>query len=64
MGPALASLGLVRVVSEAHGRVERHRVTSRLLAGNPLGDPCERDVPVWLPPGYDPEGSARYPLLF
>lgn len=64
MGPPLAPLGLVRIVSQAHGRVERHRVVSRLLAGNPLGDPCERDVPVWLPPGYDAEGSVRYPVLF
>jgi hypothetical protein len=41
---------------------------SRVLAGNPLGDPHVRRLPVWLPPGYD-EGATRgrgrrYPVLF
>ena len=38
-----------------------HRLTSRVLAGNPLGDPTERDLYVYLPPGYDP--AVRYPAL-
>src|SRR5438105_14624111 len=41
--------------------VVRHRVTSRVLAGNPLGDPTERDLLVYLPPNYDP--TRRYPTL-
>ncbi|MCC6377542.1 MAG: enterochelin esterase [Burkholderiales bacterium] len=46
--------------------VVEHR--SRVLAGNPLGDPHVRRLPVWLPPGYD-EGSTRgrgrrFPVLF
>ena len=31
---------------------------SRVLAGNPLGDPHVRKVAVWLPPQYD-EGATR-----
>ena len=31
---------------------------SRVLAGNPLGDPHVRKLAVWLPPGYD-EGTLR-----
>ena len=36
---------------------------SALLAGNPLGDPATREVPVYVPPGYDAQGSRTYPLL-
>lgn len=43
------------------GTIERHRLNSRILAGNPLGDPTERDLFVYLPPGYDP--SVRYPAV-
>ncbi|TLU51785.1 MAG: esterase [Chlorobium sp.] len=32
------------------------------LAGNPLGDPTERRVPVYLPPSYD--GLRRFPVLY
>ena len=38
-------------------------VTSRVLQGNPLGDPAERQVPVWLPPEYETSG-ARYPVVY
>jgi S-formylglutathione hydrolase FrmB len=41
--------------------VVRHRHTSHVLAGNPLGDPVERELCVYLPPGYDP--ALRYPAL-
>ncbi len=39
-------------------------IDSPALAGNPLGDPSVRPVAVYLPPGYDPEGSRRYPVLY
>lgn len=44
-----------------HGRIERSKLTSRLLEGNPLGDPAEREVWVYLPPGYDQGG--HYPTI-
>jgi enterochelin esterase family protein len=43
------------------GRVDITRHTSRLLEGNALGDPIERDVIVYLPEAYDDGG--RYPVV-
>lgn len=43
------------------GRVVVHRHRSKVLEGNPLGDPTERDLYVYLPPGHDP--SRAYPCL-
>jgi len=37
--------------------------TSKLLAGNPLGDPVRRQHPVYLPAGYE-KGSRHYPVLW
>jgi len=39
-------------------------VTSEVLAGNALGDPASRRVPVYLPPGYDAEPGRRYPSAY
>ena len=39
------------------------RVDSSHLAGNLLGDPSERDLFVYLPPGYD-ESDRRYPTAY
>jgi enterochelin esterase family protein len=36
--------------------------TSRVLAGNPLGDPATRKLPVILPPDYESSGK-RYPVI-
>src|SRR5689334_5197314 len=36
------------------GRVVVHRFASRVLENNPLGDPVERDLHVYLPPDHDP----------
>ncbi|MGB0130216.1 alpha/beta hydrolase [Chlorobium sp.] len=49
------------------GSARRPRITTavvpgRTLAGNPLGDPEERSVPVYLPPSYD--GSRRFPVIY
>ncbi len=46
------------------GRLTIDTVLSAALAGNPLGDPAERPLAVYTPPGYDPEGSTRYPVLY
>src|SRR5262245_29178519 len=45
------------------GRIERLELSSRVLRGNPLGDPAIRTLPVYLPPGYD-ESDERYPVLY
>jgi hypothetical protein len=37
---------------------------SPALRGNALGDPPTRPVAVYTPPGYDPEGSRRHPVLY
>jgi len=42
-------------------RILTHR--SEVLQGNPCGDPSERVLWVYLPPGYD-DVEARYPVLW
>jgi len=37
---------------------------SEVLRGNPCGDPTERDLWVYLPPGYDDDEERRYPVLW
>jgi S-formylglutathione hydrolase FrmB len=46
---------------QTRGTVVVHRLTSTVLQGNPLGDPAERDLHVYLPPAYD--GSRPLPAL-
>ena len=41
----------------------RLSVQSRVLESNQLGDPCARELPVYLPPGYD-DDDRRYPVAF
>jgi S-formylglutathione hydrolase FrmB len=45
------------------GRLDEGVVDSVLLRDNPLGDPHERPVWVYLPPGYD-QGDQRYPSVY
>jgi hypothetical protein len=49
---------------ELAGRLDRHTVNSSLLRGNPLGDPHERPLWVYVPPGYDDDGGERYPAVY
>ena len=46
------------------GRVDEQVITSELLKDNPLGDPYERPIWVYLPPGYDDEPDRRYPSVY
>jgi hypothetical protein len=46
------------------GRIEEHVISSEVLRGNPLGDPHERPLLVYLPPGYDDEPDRRYPSVY
>ncbi|WP_133902169.1 alpha/beta hydrolase [Actinophytocola oryzae] len=45
------------------GRIEHDILHSELLRDNPLGDPHERPVYVYLPPGYD-DSDRRYPVVY
>ncbi len=46
------------------GQLLRVAVPAPALSGNPLNDPLERTTPVYLPPGYDERGTARYPVVY
>jgi enterochelin esterase-like enzyme len=50
------------------GRVVTLEHTSKLLAGNPLGDPHVRTLDVWLPPQYDElrgrGRGKRFPVVY
>jgi S-formylglutathione hydrolase FrmB len=48
---------------ELAGRLERDMIDSRLLRDNPLGDPHERPIWVYVPPGYD-ESDTAYPSVY
>src|ERR1043166_2499318 len=50
--------------AELAGRLDEQIITSELLKGNPLGDPYQRPVLVYLPPGYDDEPGRRYPSVY
>ena len=50
--------------SELAGRLDRTVIVSNLLRDNPLGDPHERPLWVYLPPGYDDEPERRYPTVY
>lgn len=56
---------LKRVLPPARrGRVTLLAHRSGVLHGNRLGDPADRDLAVYLPPGYDESPRRRYPVLF
>jgi enterochelin esterase family protein len=48
--------------TEPAGTVVNIRYESKVLKGNPLGDPHIRDLFVYLPPGYDESGE--YPTVY
>ena len=48
---------------EWKGRLAAHVVESEVLKGNPLGDPHQRPIWVYVPPGYDAEPKRRYPVV-
>jgi S-formylglutathione hydrolase FrmB len=45
------------------GRFSHERIVSDALRDNPLGDPHERTLWVYTPPGYD-ESDRRYPAIY
>lgn len=46
------------------GRLDELEIDSPALKDNPLGDPSRRPLYVYLPPGYDEEGTRRYPCVY
>ena len=46
------------------GRIDERVISSELLRGNPLDDPHERPLLVYLPPGYDDDPDRRYPAVY
>jgi len=47
----------------SQGRFERATIESEALRRNPLGDPHERPLWVYLPSGYD-DSDLRYPAVY
>ena len=45
------------------GRLVEITIDSQALAANRLGDPAQRSVAVYLPPGYDADDPTGYPLF-
>ncbi len=48
---------------ETAGTFTRERFTAQALVGNPLGDPADRIMWVYTPPGYSGSGR-RYPVIY
>ena len=46
------------------GRLDEHVIDSPALRDNPLGDPHERPLWVYVPPGYDDDPEHRYPSIY
>ncbi len=46
------------------GRIDERVISSELLRGNPLGDPSERPLWVYVPPGYEDAPDRRYPAVY
>jgi S-formylglutathione hydrolase FrmB len=49
---------------DTQGRFDELTIDSEVLRGNPLGDPAERPLWVYLPPGYDDDPSVRFPSVY
>ena len=50
--------------TEPAGRFDEHSFASDVLRDNSLGDPYERPLWVYVPPGYDSEPERRYPSVY
>ncbi|HTT89723.1 MAG TPA: alpha/beta hydrolase-fold protein [Acidimicrobiales bacterium] len=49
---------------ELAGRLDHCTISSTVLEGNPLGDPADRPLWVYVPPGYDDDPGRRYPSVY
>ena len=46
------------------GRLDEHVIDSEVLRSNRLGDPAERPLWVYVPPGYDDAPDRSYPAVY
>ena len=49
---------------ELLGHLDEHVLASEALRGNRLGDPHERPLWVYTPPGYAADADRRYPSIY
>jgi S-formylglutathione hydrolase len=61
---AFSSVFVGTALSQPTGAVDRIKVHGPSLEGNLEGDSPDRDVVVYLPPGYKTSGSKRYPVVY
>lgn len=66
---ALVAVVTCRFIAPATGQtkqgtVERIKVHGKSLEGNLDGDSTDRDVSIYLPPGYKTEKNRRYPVVY
>ncbi len=54
----------VEPLPDFSSKLEQQIVHSPSLVGNFYGDPVDRKVMVYTPPGYNPEGSEKYPVIY
>jgi enterochelin esterase family protein len=52
------------VIVTSPSRIEQPILDSQVLQKNPLGDPTQRQVTVYLPPGHDDMSDMRYPSIY
>jgi enterochelin esterase-like enzyme len=70
LGPFLATLAPLRaqpITTAAPAReatLERHTFHAAALEQNPLGDPVDQPVLVYLPPAYAAEPTRRFPVVY
>ena len=46
-----------------NGTIVLEKFDSKILKGNPLGDPSEREFPVYLPPSYG-KSDKKFPVVY
>ncbi len=71
---AFRFIGFMIKLKASKSRLERFRQTAERyridkihatsLDNNPLGSPTDRDLRVYLPPGYNENVSKRYPVIY
>ena len=49
---------------EPRGRFEDVVFESQMLRGNRLGDPYQRPLMIYTPPGYEKDSGRRYPTIY